>query len=259
MTTARPAGPARPLVVVPTYDEVASLGDVVGRVLREVPHAEVLVVDDASPDGTGELADRLAAADGRVHVLHRKGKDGLGAAYLAGFAWAAGRGHDAVVEMDADGSHLPEQLPDLLAALASGVDVVLGSRWVAGGRIVNWPWYRVLLSRAGSGYARAVLGLPVRDVTGGFRVYRSDVLAGLVADDVASQGYCFQIDLLRRAVVGGRVVVEVPITFVERETGTSKMSRAIVVEAVRLVSWWGLQRLVRVRGSRRRPRVAPHR
>ncbi|WP_182113264.1 MULTISPECIES: polyprenol monophosphomannose synthase [unclassified Actinotalea] len=245
---------ARPLVVVPTYNEVRSLEDVVGRVRREEPAAHVLVVDDGSPDGTGAVADALAERDDHVHVLHRTQKAGLGAAYLAGFAWAAARDHDAVVEMDADGSHLPEQLPALLDALADpSVDVVLGSRWVPGGRIVHWPWHRVLLSRVGSGYARTVLGLRVRDVTSGYRVYRAHVLAALVQEEVASQGYCFQIDLLRRAVAGGHRVVEVPITFVEREQGESKMSRAIVIEAVRLVTWWGLERLVRRDDRRRRP------
>lgn len=258
---------ARPLVVVPTYNEAASLADVVRRVRAHVPAADVLVVDDGSPDGTGAVADALAAADPHVHVLHRTAKRGLGAAYLAGFAWAAERSYDAVVEMDADGSHLPEQLPSLLDALtAPEVDVVLGSRWVAGGRIVNWPSHRVLLSRVGSGYARTVLGLPVRDVTGGFRVYRAEALRGLVEHEVASQGYCFQIDLLRRAADARLGVVEVPITFVERELGESKMSRAIVVEAVRRVTWWGLLRLGRrvlrpVRRARgaRRARPSPAR
>ena len=177
--------PARVLVAVPTYNEHDNLRPVLGRLRAAVPEAHVLVVDDGSPDGTGELADAMAAEDDHVHVLHRTQKAGLGAAYLAGFAWAFDHGYDAVVEMDADGSHQPEQLPDLLAALQDrSVDVVLGSRWVQGGSIVNWPWHRVLLSRGGSLYARLALGLPVRDVTGGFRVYRSDVLRELVAEGV---------------------------------------------------------------------------
>ena len=239
------AEPARILVVVPTYNERASLEGLVHRIRAAVPRAEVLVVDDGSPDGTGELADGIAARDTRVAVLHRTAKQGLGAAYLAGFAWAFEQGVDAVVEMDADGSHQPEQLPDLLAALEDpDVAVVLGSRWVPGGRIVNWPWHRVALSRAGSLYARVALGLRVRDVTGGYRVYRTDVLRRLVADGVESQGYCFQIDLVRRAVAAGLRVEEVPITFIERELGESKMHRGIVVEAVVRVTGWGLQRLV---------------
>ncbi|HEY3438543.1 MAG TPA: polyprenol monophosphomannose synthase [Actinotalea sp.] len=247
------ASALRVLVVVPTYNECDNLGPVSARLRKAVPDAHLLVVDDGSPDGTGLIAEELAASDDRVHVMHRTAKQGLGAAYLAGFAWAFAQGYDAVVEMDADGSHQPEQLPDLLAALDDpSVDVVLGSRWVAGGRIVNWPWHRVLLSRAGSLYARVALGLHVLDVTGGYRVYRAPVLRELVADGVESQGYCFQIDLVRRAVLGGHRVVEIPITFVERELGESKMHRGIVQEAVVRVTRWGLERLVgRVTGRSR--------
>ena len=237
---------SRVLVVIPTYNERENLPTAVRRVRGAVETAHVLVVDDGSPDGTGQVADELAAADAHVHVLHRTAKEGLGAAYLAGFDWAFAHGYDAVVEMDADGSHQPEQLPSLLAGLEDpGVDVVLGSRWVPGGGIVNWPWHRVLLSRAGSLYARMALGLRVRDVTGGYRVYRSEVLRDLVADGVQSQGYCFQIDLVRRAVEGGHRVIEVPITFIEREIGESKMNRGIVQEAVVNVTRWGLARLLR--------------
>lgn len=248
--TSGPAGadasgvPERVLVAIPTYNEKLTIETAVAGVRSAVPTAHVLVVDDGSPDGTGAIADALAIADDHVHVMHRTQKQGLGAAYLAAFDWAFGQGYDAVVEMDADGSHLPEQLPDLLAAMADpGIAVVLGSRWVPGGRIVNWPWHRVLLSRAGSLYSRLALGLSVRDVTGGYRVYRTDVLRDLVAEGVESQGYCFQIDLLRRAVQRHHRVVEVPITFVERELGESKMSRSIVQEAMLRVTAWGFDRL----------------
>ncbi len=230
----------RVLVVVPTYDEKDNLGPVLARLHAAVPAADALVVDDNSPDGTGRLADRLAAADARVHVLHRAEKAGLGAAYVAGFAWARTHDYDVVVEMDADGSHAPEQLPRLLAALERA-DLVLGSRWVPGGEVVNWPKSRELLSRGGNAYTRSVLRLPLRDATGGFRAYRRAVLDNLPLGEVASQGYCFQVDLAWQTWKAGYTVVEVPITFVERERGTSKMSRSIVVEALWRVTWWGLR------------------
>jgi dolichol-phosphate mannosyltransferase len=247
------AGPdGRVLVVVPTYDERLNLEPVVGRVRSAVPAADVLVVDDASPDGTGEIADRLAAEDDQVHVLHRVGKQGLGSAYLAGFGWGLQRGYDVLVEMDADGSHQPEQLPDLLAALADA-DLVLGSRWVSGGSVVNWPRSRELLSRGGNTYVRLVLGLGLRDATGGFRAFRRETLDKLDLDAVASQGYCFQVDLARRAVSQELRVVEVPIEFVEREHGVSKMSGAIVREALWRVTVWALARPLRGhRGARLR-------
>ncbi|GAB3590899.1 polyprenol monophosphomannose synthase [Angustibacter peucedani] len=229
----------RVLVVVPTYEERDNLETVVGRLRRAVPDADVLVADDNSPDGTGQIADALAAADDHVHVLHRAGKQGLGAAYLAGFTWGLDRGYDVLVEMDADGSHQPEQLPLLLAALADA-DLVLGSRWVPGGQVVNWPLSRKLISRGGTTYARLALGVPIRDVTGGYRAFRASALRALDLQDVASQGYCFQIDLAWRAVQRGLRVVEVPITFVERERGESKMSGAIVRESLVRVSAWGL-------------------
>jgi dolichol-phosphate mannosyltransferase len=242
----------RVLVIVPTYDERENLGPIVQRLFAAVPDVDLLVVDDDSPDGTGRLADELAGADPRVHVLHRGGKEGLGAAYIAGFAWARDRGYDVVVEMDADGSHAPEQLPRLLAAL-DRADLVLGSRWVPGGEVVNWPISRKLLSRGGNAYTRTVLRLPLRDVTGGYRAYRRSALDALPLAQVASQGYCFQVDLAWQTVCAGYEVVEVPITFVERERGSSKMSRAIVLEALWRVTWWGLRgrphrsRLVRTR------------
>jgi dolichol-phosphate mannosyltransferase len=230
----------RVLVVIPTFDEADNVREIVGRVRRSVPQAEVLVVDDASPDGTGEIAESMAAADAAVHVLHRAGKEGLGAAYVAGFGWAAEHGFDVVVEMDADGSHAPEQLPRLLAALRDA-DVVLGSRWVPGGQVVNWPWQRKMLSRGGNLYARLALRMPIRDATGGYRAYRMPVLDKIDIDSVASQGYCFQVDLAWRAHRHQLRVVEVPITFTERERGQSKMSSAIVREALWRVTLWGVR------------------
>ncbi|WP_030548190.1 polyprenol monophosphomannose synthase [Streptomyces albus] len=246
------------LVIIPTYNEAGNIKPIVSRVRSAVPEAHVLVADDNSPDGTGKLADELAAGDEHVHVLHRKGKEGLGAAYLAGFRWGIEQGYGVLVEMDADGSHQPEELPRLLTAL-KGADLVLGSRWVAGGRIVNWPRSRQLISRGGSVYSRLLLDVPVHDVTGGYRAFRAETLKGLGMDDVASQGYCFQVDLAWRAVKAGFHVVEVPITFVEREIGDSKMSRDIFVEALWRVTAWGVgSRAQRVldrvggRGARRR-------
>lgn len=231
----------RVLLIVPTYNEASTVRKMVERVRTAVPHADVLVVDDNSPDGTGQIADRLAELDAHVHVLHRPAKAGLGAAYVAGFRWGLDRGHDVLVEMDADGSHQPEELPRLLAAL-EGADLVLGSRYVPGGRVVNWPRYREMLSRGGNAYTRLALGVPLRDATGGYRAFRADALRRLDLDDVASQGYCFQVDLAWRAVRSGLRVVEVPITFVERVEGTSKMSSAIVLEALVRVTGWGVAR-----------------
>lgn len=228
----------RIVVVIPTYDEAATLPVQVARVRAAVPEAQVLVVDDASPDGTGALADELAASDPQVRVLHRAGKQGLGAAYLAGFASGLADGADVLVEMDADGSHLPEQLPRLLAALRHS-DLVLGSRYVAGGEVRNWPLSRELLSRGGNVYARLALGVPLADATGGYRAFRRTTLEKLDLDGVSSQGYCFQVDLAWRAVRQGLRVVEVPITFVERTVGVSKMSRSIVREALWNITAWG--------------------
>jgi dolichol-phosphate mannosyltransferase len=243
----------RVLVVIPTYDERENIGPVVARLHAAVPEADVLVVDDASPDGTGALADAMAAADPRVRVLHRRAKNGLGAAYLAGFATALRDGYEAVVEMDADGSHAPEDLPALLAALADA-DLVLGSRYVPGGQVLNWPAHRLWLSRGGNLYSRLALGVPIRDITGGFRAFRRQVLEELALDEVASQGYCFQVDMAWRAVQAGFRVREVPITFAERERGASKMSGSIVREALWLITRWGLARRF---GARRGAEPAP--
>ncbi|MEU5384649.1 polyprenol monophosphomannose synthase [Kitasatospora cineracea] len=233
------AGLGSILVIVPTYNEAENVERIVSRVRAAVPEAHVLVADDNSPDGTGKLADALAADDDHVKVLHRKGKEGLGAAYLAGFRLGIDEGYDVLVEMDADGSHQPEELPRLLTALRSA-DLVLGSRWVPGGAVVNWPKSRLLLSKGGSTYSRLMLNVPIRDVTGGYRAFRKETLLGLGMDRVASQGYCFQVDLAWRAVRAGFKVAEVPITFVEREHGASKMNRGIVVEALWRVTAWGV-------------------
>ena len=242
------AASQRVLVIVPTYNEKDNVERVVGRLRAAVPAADVLIVDDGSPDGTGDLADGLAAADSQIQVMHRTSKQGLGAAYVAGFGWGLERGYDVLVEMDADGSHQPEQLPDLLAALSSA-DLVIGSRWVPGGHVVNWPRSRELLSRGGNTYVRMMLGFGVRDATGGFRAFRRRTLEALTLEDVNSAGYCFQVDLAWRAARRGFVVTEVPIGFVERELGTSKMSGAIVREALWRVTIWGVaHRLGQVRG-----------
>ncbi|MGW1228435.1 polyprenol monophosphomannose synthase [Streptomyces sp. NPDC001478] len=229
----------RTLVIIPTYNEAENIKPIVSRVRAAVPEADILVADDNSPDGTGKLADEIAAADDQVHVLHRKGKEGLGAAYLAGFRWGMDHDYGVLVEMDADGSHQPEELPRLLTAL-KGADLVLGSRWVPGGRVVNWPKSREMISRGGSTYSRLLLGLRTRDVTGGYRAFRAETLKGIGLDEVASQGYCFQVDLARRSIEAGYHVVEVPITFVDREVGDSKMSRDILVEALWRVTAWGV-------------------
>jgi dolichol-phosphate mannosyltransferase len=248
-------GVGRTVVVIPTYEERATLPAILHRLHEAVPDAHALVVDDDSPDGTGALADEFAAVDDRVHVLHRAAKTGLGAAYVAGFRWALDRGYDVVVEMDADGSHAPENLPRLLDALGDdvsgpGADVVLGSRYVPGGRVVNWPLYRQWLSRGGNYYSRLVLGVNIHDLTGGFRAYRREVLDLLDLGTVASQGYCFQVDLAWRSVRAGFSVVEVPITFTEREQGQSKMTSAIVREALWRVTVWGAQRWIeQLRGT----------
>ncbi|MGW5673134.1 polyprenol monophosphomannose synthase [Micromonospora sp. NPDC003776] len=233
-------GVGRVLVVVPTYNEADNVSRIVARVRAAAPGVDILVADDNSPDGTGEIADRLAVDDPHVHVLHRQGKEGLGAAYLAGFAWARQRGYDAVVEMDADGSHAPEDLPALLDA-ARDADVVIGSRWTRGARVVNWPWHRLLLSRGANLYTRLALGMPVSDATGGYRVYRSRALEAMGLDAVRSQGYAFQVELSRLAHRAGVRMVEVPITFVEREHGDSKMSPLIVAEALWRITTWGVR------------------
>jgi dolichol-phosphate mannosyltransferase len=233
-------GVGRVLVVIPTYNESDNIRGITGRVRAAVPQVDILIADDNSPDGTGRIADELSAADERVHVLHRPGKQGLGAAYIAGFALARERGYDAVVEMDADGSHSPEELPRLLDALRDA-DLVIGSRYVRGGTLVNWPVRRLVLSRGANLYTRIALGMPIKDATAGYRAYRMPVLEKIELDSVSSQGYCFQVDLGWRAYRHGFRVAEVPITFVERERGASKMSSAVVREALWRVTVWGTQ------------------
>ncbi|MEV7970390.1 polyprenol monophosphomannose synthase [Sphaerisporangium sp. NPDC088356] len=235
----------RVLVIVPTYNERENLPMIAGRLRAAVPDAHLLIADDNSPDGTGAVADELAAGDDHVHVLHRPRKQGLGAAYIAGFGWGLAQGYDVLVEMDADGQHKPEELPLLLDALSNGADLVIGSRWVPGGKVVNWPGRREFLSRGANTYARLMLGLPVRDTTAGFRAYRASTLEKMGLDEVESQGYCFQVDLTLRTVQNGLRVVEVPITFVDRTAGASKMNRAVVAEAMWRVTVWGLAGLPR--------------
>ncbi|MEI6364859.1 MAG: polyprenol monophosphomannose synthase [Actinomycetes bacterium] len=242
----------RIVVIIPTYNEAENLPLIVQRVRTAVPTVDILVADDNSPDGTGDIADELAANDSAIKVMHRQGKEGLGAAYLAGFAWAIDNGYDAVVEMDADGSHQPEQLPRLLKALEDA-DLVLGSRWVPGGAVQNWPKSREFLSRGGSTYTRLALGIDVHDATGGYRAFRTSALQSLNLDQVESAGYCFQIDLAWRALQAGLSIREVPITFVEREIGESKMSQSIVLEALWRVTVWGAKhRYEQLTGALRR-------
>ena len=227
-------------VLIPTYNERENLPGIVARVRAAVPTADVIVLDDNSPDGTGDLADGLAAGDAQVRVVHRPGKQGLDQAYLAGFAIALDEGYDAAVEMDADGSHQPEQLPTILDALAEA-DLAIGARWVKGGEVRNWPMRRKVLSVGANVYTKVMLGMHVNDATAGYRAYRTSALRTMGLAGVESQGYCFQIDLTLRAVRSGLRVVEVPITFIEREVGVSKMGKDIVREALTSVTMWGVE------------------
>jgi dolichol-phosphate mannosyltransferase len=237
-------------MVIPTYNESATVRRVVEAV-RASGRAHALIVDDGSPDGTGDIADWLAARDHGVHVLHRTAKEGLGAAYRAGLRWGLDRGYDALGEMDADGSHDPDDVPRLLDALGNA-DLVIGSRYVPGGAVHNWPLRRRLLSRAGNVYVRTMTRLPVQDATAGFRMFRRRTLLALGIDRVQSDGYSFQVELALRAHTAGFRVVEIPITFVERTEGASKMSRAIVLEALWRVPLWALE-------TRNRPSGVDHR
>jgi dolichol-phosphate mannosyltransferase len=259
MTTGQQASRARGsrpsqrvLVIIPTFNELENLAPIHRRLKDACPDVHLLIVDDGSPDGTGRLADELSAADpGRTHVMHRTAKDGLGAAYLAGFAWGLSRQYSVLVEMDADGSHAPEQLHRLLDAVDAGADLAIGSRYVDGGAVRNWPWRRLALSKTANTYSRVALGIDVHDITAGYRAYRREVLEAIDLDGVDSKGYCFQIDLTWRTVCNGFVIVEVPITFTERELGVSKMSGSNLREAVVKVTRWGIQgRMTRARAAR---------
>ncbi len=229
----------RVVVLIPTYNERLTLPSAVERLRRSCPDIDVLILEDNSPDGTGEVADALAEHDPRVRVIHRPGKEGLGTAYLAGFRIALDEGYDVIVEMDADGSHQPEQLPRLLDALHDA-DLVIGSRWIKGGSVVNWPLHRKALSVGGNLYIKVLLGMPVNDATAGFRAYRASALRAVDLNAVESYGYCFQADLTRRVVAAGLRVVEVPIEFVERELGESKMNGDIARESLRNITRWGI-------------------
>ena len=230
----------RILVIIPTYNEQENITRIVTRLRTAVPEAHVLIVDDNSPDGTGKIADDISESDLHVQVLHRLGKQGLGAAYIAGFGWGLDNGYDVLVEMDADGSHDPAQLPLLLDRLRTA-DLVLGSRYVPGGTVVNWPKSREILSKGGNLYTRIALGLPLADATGGYRAFRASALRALDLQGVGSAGYVFQVDLANRVSQAGLRVAEVPITFVERQYGDSKMNRTIVAEALWQVTRWGVR------------------
>jgi dolichol-phosphate mannosyltransferase len=237
--TERPS--RRTLVIIPTYNELENLPLIVGRVTKAQPDVHILVVDDGSPDGTGTLADELAGADpARIHVMHRTAKDGLGAAYLAAFDWGLSHGYSVLVEMDADGSHAPEQLYRLLGAIDDGADVAIGSRYVDGGTVRNWPWRRMVLSKTANTYARLLLGVGINDITAGYRAYRREVLEKIDLSAVDSKGYCFQVDLTWRSINEGFTVAEVPITFTERELGVSKMSGSNIREAMVKTAQWGI-------------------
>lgn len=233
--------PPRVLVCIPTYNEALNIEAIVKRLRAAVPTADVLVVDDGSPDGTGEIADRLSAEDSHVHVLHRAGKAGLAAAYVAAFRWGLEQGYDILVEMDADGSHRPEELPRLLEALEDA-DMVKGSRWVPGGSVVNWPKSREYLSRAGNLYTRVLLGIPVKDITGGFNAFRAQTLRDIGLDNIAAAGYFFQTDMTLNTIDTGHRVVEVPIRFEERQYGESKLDGSIFLETLTRTTAWGLRR-----------------
>lgn len=243
------------LVVLPTYNESENIERVLRRIRDALPDGGVLVVDDGSPDGTARIAEEVGKELGGVELLRRSGKSGLGSAYRAGFAWGLEHGWDALIEMDADLSHDPAALPGLVAPLADGADLVVGSRYVPGGSIPNWSWHRRLLSQGGNVYASAVLGLHVTDSTSGFRAYRADMLRRIDLGRVRADGYGFQIEMVHQVLEHGGTVTEVPIRFVDRVDGKSKMSANIVVEALALVTWWGLLRLLRrLRPGRGAPR-----
>lgn len=232
------------LVIMPTYNEVLNLQHSVDELFKFNTGVSLLIVDDESPDGTGQLADQLAVGNSAITVLHRKGKNGLADAYKAGFAWGLEREFEFLVEMDADGSHRAEDLAALLAEAPSS-DLVIGSRWIHGGKVENWAWHRVMLSKWGNAYAHCMLASNVRDLTAGFRVYKSSLLRQLDLSNLSARGYSFQVEMTRKSEQAMAIITEVPITFIEREFGVSKMSRAIVIEAMFLVTKLGLKRVFR--------------
>lgn len=231
----------RVCVLMPTYNEMGPLTQTVEAVVQVAPNLDLLIIDDNSPDGTGNLADLLANKHPQLRVLHRQVKQGLGRAYIAGFEWAIENGYDYIVQMDADGSHRPDDLPLVVGAAAEN-RLVIGSRWVPGGAVLNWPWYRQWISRAGNLYARLTLRSHVKDITAGFRCYPVSFLTGLELEQVRAQGYGFQIEMTKLAQDSGAVVEEVPITFVERESGVSKMTYKIIFEAFWLCTKWAFRR-----------------
>lgn len=235
----------RVLVIVPTYNEIDNIARAIAEVGRALPDAGILVIDDGSPDGTADKVEDLRATVADLHILRRQTKSGLGSAYRTGFAWGLERGYDVMVEMDADLSHDPGALPELVAPIADGHEVSIGSRYVPGGSIPKWKFHRYVLSKGGNVYASAVLGLKVADSTAGYRAYAATVLSRIALDKVKAEGYGFQIEMTYRARQAGASIVEVPIRFVDRELGESKMSSAIVVEALGLVTWWGAGRALR--------------
>jgi glycosyltransferase involved in cell wall biosynthesis len=232
----------RTLVLMPTYNEASGIQHSIQELLDQVPDVDVVVIDDNSPDNTAQLVASSFASNNRVHVLSRSAKQGLGKAYLAGYDWGIERGYERLVQMDADGSHRPEDLKALLRAEA---DLVIGSRWISGGSVKNWPRHREALSRFGNWYAGITTGLKVRDLTAGCRVYSARFLSDLNLERLEAQGYGFQVEMTRRAIARGATWVEIPITFVERESGVSKMTTEIILEAFWLCTKWGLERLVR--------------
>jgi dolichol-phosphate mannosyltransferase len=245
----------RSLVVVPTYQEAANVGRFLAAVRGAAPGVDILVADDNSPDGTGELAEKAAAALGHVEVLHRPGKEGLGSAYRDGFRWGLDHGYDVIIQMDCDLSHDPAMIPTLLAAIDDGVDCAIGSRYVPGGSTPGWPWYRRVLSRYGNRYTAAVLKLPIRDATGGFRAYTAETFERIHIDTTRANGYAFQSEVAFRMADAGLRLEEIPITFVDREFGTSKMSVRIMAESMARVTTWGIKHRIRawrIRRSQRR-------
>jgi dolichol-phosphate mannosyltransferase len=237
----------RTLIVLPTYNEADNIAEVLRRARAAAPNAGILVVDDSSPDGTAEIAKAVGAEVGHVDILSRPRKSGLGSAYREGFKWGRERGFDVLIEMDSDFSHDPADIPRLLHGIEDGADLAIGSRYVPGGSIPHWPWHRRALSKYGNRYSAAMLRLDVRDLTAGYRAYRGEMLDRIDIDAVRAEGYGFQVEMTYFVAQAGGRIVEVPIKFVDRVRGTSKMSSTIVVEAMALVTWWGIRDRVRRR------------